>query len=402
MDIASPKLCNRTFVVVNVINFLAICNMALFFRFDAYLAQISLDPSWHGLVISLFALVAVLVRPFISHRFTAANAGRWMALTSLGVAGCMVLYSLAQSLESLIVLRIGHGLFFVILITAATAPMVGSIPEGRGGQAFGIITVTNLLPMAFIPPLVIALMTWLGSYPRVLAWSALLTLLVAFLVPVMNKGLSRDAQKAQPRLTWSDLRGNLRNHQVLCLLAISLLIYTAFAPVFFFVQDYAQQRGLANPGWFFTTSAAMEVASRLLAGRLFDRVRKTMLLGLALLLLVVANLAMIMAQGQIVLLALGLALGLGWGVGMPMLSAIMFELSPARFRAMNTNLSQLMFQGGFFLGPLLGRALLTALGYAWMFVGCAALCLLALAGIPLLVATTQQPWRPAEAKGGHP
>lgn len=386
MDTAPPKLCSRTFVIVNLITFLAICNMALFFRFNTYLTQLAVDPSWHGLVISLFALVAVLVRPLIGHRFTATNAGRWMVIASLGVAGCMPLYGLAQSLGSLIALRIGHGLVYVILVTAATAPMVDSIPEGRSGQAFGIITIINLLPMAFIPPLVIALLTWLGSYPRVLAWSALLNLLIVFLVPLMNKGLSRDAKKAQPVLTWPDLSANLRNRQVLWLLGVSLLIYTAFTPVFFFIQDFARQRGLANPGWFFSASAVMEIATRLLAGRLFDRVRKTMLLGLALLLLVVAYLAMIAAQGQTALLALGLALGLGWGVGMPMLNAIMFELSPARFRAMNTNLSLLMFQAGFFLGPLLGGALLTHMGYSWMLAGCAALCLLALAGIPLLTA----------------
>jgi MFS family permease len=83
---------------------------------------------------------------------------------------------------------------------------------------------------------------------------------------------------------------------------------------------------------------------------------------------------------------MGLVMGLGWGVALPVLSGLVFDVSEPRMRALNTNLSMVMFQGGFSLGPLAGGALLAQWGFAVLFYACAALQLLAVgAGLMLAV-----------------
>ncbi len=54
----------------------------------------------------------------------------------------------------------------------------------------------------------------------------------------------------------------------------------------------------------------------------------------------------------------GIFLGVGRGVVMPLPTATVFSLSQPRFRARNTNLAITAFQGGFFMGPILGGAAL--------------------------------------------
>jgi hypothetical protein len=76
--------------------------------------------------------------------------------------------------------------------------------------------------------------------------------------------------------------------------------------------------------------------------------------------------------------AMGLFLGLGWGVAMPVLSGLVFDVSAAKFRALNTNLAFEMFQAGFFVGPLAGAAILVHWGYQALYYACAGLSSLGL------------------------
>ncbi len=63
---------------------------------------------------------------------------------------------------------------------------------------------------------------------------------------------------------------------------------------------------------------------------------------------------------------------------MPLLNAIVFDISQPRFRALNTNLTMAVFQAGFFLGPLLGGTALLHWGHRVLYVA---------SGIVLLIAT---------------
>jgi MFS family permease len=69
----------------------------------------------------------------------------------------------------------------------------------------------------------------------------------------------------------------------------------------------------------------------------------------------------------------GCLMGLSWGISFPLLSALLFDLSPSEYRAVNTNFAFVMIQGGFFAGPLMGNTVIDLYGYDAMFFCCAAL-----------------------------
>ena len=86
----------------------------------------------------------------------------------------------------------------------------------------------------------------------------------------------------------------------------------------------------------------------------------------------------------------GIFLGLGWGVVMPLLTAIVFDISHPRFRALNTNLTMVVFQAGFFLGPLLGGAVLLHWGHGVMYVASGIILFITMA-LPLLIKRRRTP-----------
>jgi len=82
-------------------------------------------------------------------------------------------------------------------------------------------------------------------------------------------------------------------------------------------------------------------------------------------------------------LILAAIFGVLWGVGIPLMMALLFDVSEERFRGLNMNLSLVMMQAGFFVGPLIGGFILTEWGYGMLFLSCG---VLNVAGAILLMA----------------
>ena len=173
------------------------------------------------------------------------------------------------------------------------------------------------------------------------------------------------------------------------LLLLMLLLYSSFTPIFFFLEGYAKTIGIPNPGLFLTLSTLSEIGVRLFAGSLFDRMNKVFLSAGSLAAIGLGYLALAHVSGPILFYGLGIFLGLGWGVVMPVLNALMFDISPSRLRGLNTNLAVQMFQGGFFLGPLLGGLILTRWDFRVLYYFCTLFAFGAVALTPFLMARSK-------------
>jgi MFS family permease len=159
----------------------------------------------------------------------------------------------------------------------------------------------------------------------------------------------------------------------LLLLWLSLVVWTSFTPVFYFLKEYGNIIGATNPGWFFTLSTFTEMGVRVVAGRLFDKLDKSRSLAYSLGWIVLGYIILAHLPDPTVFYVMGLFLGIGWGIAMPLLSGLMFDISRPEFRALNSNLAMEMFQAGFFFGPLLGGMILVHGGYGILFYACGAI-----------------------------
>jgi predicted MFS family arabinose efflux permease len=364
--------------------FLTYCNIAVFFQLHEYLGTLPIHRESFGLLIALFALAAVIVRPAISPFLNPRNARKWIAISSLLVIISLALYDVAESFWTMAAVRLFHGAVHTVLATACLSRMVGCIPKERSGQAFGLIFVIVLLPYAVIPPILEPLSRLFGGFRHVLEASAVAMFLVFPLLLLMDRTSASSQGTQEDRLSFREIVDNLKDYRIILLFALALAVWSAFTPVFYFLKGYGDEIGIQNPGWFFTLSTVTEILVRLIAAPVFDKLNKPKLLTGALIWLGLGYFALANVRGESLFYGLGLLMGIGWGIAMPLLSSLTFDFSEPRFRAMNSNLTMQMFQVGFFVGPTLGNIILIHGGYVQLYYACGALTILGvLAGLVL-------------------
>jgi MFS family permease len=387
----SKKLFSFEFVSLNLVSLFAFCNIAVFFSFYTYLGRIGIPVEWRGFLVGLEPMTAFALRLAVIPLLTARNAVRVML-----VALCLILvifpsYLWATTIPALIVLRILHGTAFVLLVSASMALVVHFIPKEKSGQGFGIVSLASLVPYAIMPPLAEALLSYTGNEAFLYAGGSLLVIPGIILLLRLNgrvalalKGMDT-ALVARPTLR--ELGENLRQSDVLLLLAINLLMYLVYATVFFFMKDFSLQLGSGDVGLFFTISMVTMIGIRFLGGAIFDRVNRLrvlqgFLLGLA---LCFGLFTRVRDFGMLYLLAA--FYGLCIGVVFPQLNATLFSISPARLRGLNTNLTLFMMDAGYAFSPVFGGMLLAG-GYSFgaLYSLCAGLVLL---GVSLVVVLEQ-------------
>ncbi|HTY24990.1 MAG TPA: MFS transporter [Desulfomonilaceae bacterium] len=387
----SEHLMTREFLALNAIIFLAFCNISVFFQFHEYLGTLPISSDYFGTLIGLFSLSVLVIRPIISPFLHPGNAKRWIAISSAAVIVSLFLYNLALDFWSMAVVRSIHGAAYVLLATAVLSKLVDAIPANKSGQAFGLISVITLLPYAVIPPLLEPLGRWVGSFDQILNLSALMMVLAFPLLSLVHAKPAEHLAHSTDRIGLQDLKGNLKDRGILLLLFLSLLVWTSFTPVFYFLKGYGEKIGITNPGWFFTISTLMEILVRLVAGHMFDRLDKSRLLLASMMWLAGGNFVLAAFPGPETFYAMSVFLGLGWGVAMPVLSGLVFDMSEARFRALNSNLAMEMFQAGFFVGPVAGGAVLVYWGYPELYYACGGLLLVGVIATCLLGLKQENP-----------
>ena len=370
--------------------FLAYANISVFFQFYGYLKTLPIAPEWYGLLIGAFSAVSLLVRPLVSPFCHAGNARRFLWIGTAAAICALAAYSLAESFWSLLAVRLFHGLAFVVLGTALMTLAVGYIPKDHSAQFFGMLAIVILIPNTIIPPFLPLLLDVFGGFPRVLLFfSAVIVLIFPLVSRAGNPDQFLAGQPEARRLSWADVLEDLKNPSVYQLLFAMLLLYSGYGLVFFFLDGYGRSLGIGHTGVFLTLATVGEISVRLAGGSFFDRIEKTRLLAGTLVGLACGYLLLARVPGETVFFCLGAVLGLGWGIAMPVFNGLMFDVSQPRFQAFNTNLGMQMFQGGFFIGPFAGGAVVARWGFSPLFFMCAVLSLLA-AGLVLAMGRKRQ------------
>ncbi len=380
----TESLWTREFIAINAIAFLTYCNIAIFFQFHDYLATLNIPPNQIGFLIAIFSISALIIRPIISPMVTDENSKKWMFAGCCLLVGSLALYNFSTGFWSMAITRALHGATYVMVGTAAISKLVSIIPKDRSSQAFGLFSVITLLPFAVVPPLMDPLSDFLGGFDGAINVSAAMMLIN---LPLIGLFKSHDSETTlnTSRYTIRDGLLNLRNPQVWSLLVINLIVWTSFTTIFFFLKGFGDKIGIPNPGLFFTVSTFTEMAVRVLAGHLFDRADKKLLLIASIMILVGGYVSIGMVSGPTGFFILAFALGLGWGIILPVINGFLFDVSEPEFRGLNANLATQMFQAGFSLGPLAGGMILSHYGYFSLFLISG---LFLLTAIPLTLLTT--------------
>lgn len=376
---SSSRLFTFDFLGLCLVIFLTYCNTTVFYSLDVHLGRLGIDQQWRGFLIGSSALATIasflLYSPFMSTR----NAVRNACLGAVALMLCGAGYLEAEGIAALLAVRVATGVGVYLLSASCMTLLVDRIPPGRSGQAFGLYSVAILLPYSIVPAVFDGFFGHVAFNHGYFAMSLFLAPALALLLCIGAKRCNGHATPPLPPPGYGAMLRDMATAPVGLLLLLTMLYIAVFASVFFLAKGLFQERAFAHVGVFFAIQMACMIGVRVLASRVFDRVRKTRLIALSFGLTAASCAMAAVAREQWQALASAVVMGVGMGLGTPAMNSLMFHISQPRFKGMNTNLMTMAQQMGYFLGPMLGSLAVHRLGYTGFLALDVALCCAALA-----------------------
>jgi len=382
------KLFTFEFLGLCVVTFLAFCNVTIFYNLFNYLETLGIPADMRGLVIGSYSLTAMVLYLLASPLLTAANAPRTILLGIVVVALCGMSYLFVHSLWGLLGLRMVNGFGQFLMGAGAMTLLVSVIPKEKSGQAFAIYSVAILLPFGAMPAVMDALAFFIPTPPHGYA-GATITMIPAAWIVLHIRRRRREQSDTVVRKhlpTWSDIRANVTQLPVALLLLLNTIYIINWSSMFYLIKGFSDKLGIINVGTFFTVQTGLMIVLRLFAGRLFDAFDKARMVVATFAVIAIGHLALDNLPGAWAIPLVALIFGVGMGMGQPIIHGLMFEVSSPSFRPLNANLILCATQAAFFLGPVLGGAVVVRWDYHGYFLFSIGLALAAVSiGILLVV-----------------
>jgi MFS family permease len=333
-----------------------------------------------GLVTGMLAFTALLLRPFVGWL---ADAWRRRPMVLIGT-GCYTVANLmyavfGSSLPVLLMSRVLHGFGLSNYSTASSAFLADIAPPRRRAEAMGYYAVAMDIGLLGGPALAFFLVKF-AELQHIFFLTAGLAC-VAFLISIPVK--ESRAPRIGPAPAWK-LKTGIVSKPALPAAWLAFCLGMAVGPVTAFIAIFARQRGVDNPGLFFTIEAIALMVSRTFSGRLSDRHGRAFVLVPGLIGIAAGLLLLPFTHNLFELLLAAAFIGLGFGSAQPATMALTVDLVSPDERGMAVSTYFLGFDSGISAGSFALGAIVTSFGFgvAWVVAaGCVLLGLLGLAKI---------------------
>jgi len=305
------KLWSKEFVAITSSTlFSAWAHFALLPTLPLYLLEtLRFSPSNVGLIIASFPASVILVR--LVAGYLADNYNRYV-ISTISLAAITVtygIYPLASTFLGMFLVRFFHGAMFGISTTSNVTIAVDTVPPSQMGQGVGIYALTIPAGMTLGPVFGLEILKAYG--PKGMFFAILAISVLSVLGILLAKTPSGNITKR--RFSFPDLFHKKAIPISLCM----FFIMFAYGAIIVFVSIYAKQKGFSNIGAFFVFFAITIIASRLFAGRSFDKGHVSQLIMIGLALAAVGILWLGYAADQTQFLIAGMINGFGFGILMP-------------------------------------------------------------------------------------
>lgn len=331
--------------------------------------QLRIGEATVGLVLSSYVIAALLVRPFsgfIVDRFNAKHA-YLLALAAyvLFTSG----YLLAHTVLVFVLVRLGIGMTFAVMSTAANTQAIDIIPSARRGEGIGFFGLMSSLAMALGPMAGLWLM---DRYPFQAIFEAAVAAGVAGLVAASLVHAPRKRRDGAATVLSLDRFLLVRGIPLALNLAV---IGLGYGMLLAFAAIHGKQLGAGNTGIFFTLMAVGMMVSRAFSGRLIDGGRVVVATNGGTLAIVAGLGLMAWAGAPATYYLSGLLAGFGFGVVYPAYQTMMVNLGGHAQRGTAVATYFCALDVGIGAGMVLAGMIAARFGLSAAFAGGAALAL---------------------------
>lgn len=348
-----------TILTINALGFLGF-NMATAGA-PAYLSFLGAEDTVTGLVTTLAAMAALLIRPFVGFLLsrTTAKSISWIGFMLMALPTLTL--SPLNSYISILMIRLLQGFGWGLASTGCSSIIAQITPEARLSEGIGFSGAFSSVTTAAAPIVAILLLEKAKGTTMMICIGAVLLVsgvLVFRLKSDRCTGISK-VEKVQ----------GIRSFETGALLPALLIfcITICYSPIITFIVPAAKSNGLDNVTIFYISYAIATVAMRPLTGIYVDRYGSTIPAYLSLVSTILSVLLMSNAYTPAVLCIAGLFSGISTGAGMNALQTMALKCVPYRKKGMAMSTFLLGFDAGMAIGSIVAGIASRRLGYNIMF-----------------------------------
>lgn len=335
------------------------------------------NPKEMSLVVSIYILGIVLLRPFSGVISDRIGANRIAFITQFVFVVCTLLYLGISGILPLLIIRLIHGIFHSLSTTAHAAMAIHMVPNEKKGEGIGYYGLAMSLSMVLGPALGLYILQtfsfefliWVATFFSALSW--ICTLLIKKPADLPRSPISQ----SKPSFKLSNLI-EMKAVPV----CISVLVFSfSYSSLISFMAVYTAALGIGQAAMYFFISFAISIlVSRPTIGKLLDSRGPSFLMFPSLLLFALGLIVLGMSTSVMGILISGLVLGLAYGAIFPCFQTITIRLSPPENAGSATATFFLFYDGGFGLGAFALAFIASIMGYAKMYMLVSVLIILSL------------------------
>lgn len=313
----NEKLFSGNFILTTLSTFAVFTSFYfLLVTLPIYIQKLGGTDSEVGLIIGVFTISAVLLRPHLGRGVDRHGRKKILAAGLLVFFISMLLYNYTTSVASLLMLRVLHGIGWGAATTASTTLIADISPVHRRGEAMGIFGMAANVAMAIGPMLSFALLYASGSqdFPMLFAAGAAIALVSLLLILPVS-----ETMVVHPKTP-------LFSKEAFFPSALMFIVTLTYGSIVSFLPLFVKEQGIiTNPGIFFTVLAITLILIRILAGKLSDIKGRKFVLVPGMILIITGLWVLSMANSLLSFLAAALIYGLGFGSVHPTLIALLAD-----------------------------------------------------------------------------
>ncbi len=314
-----------------------------------YLTQLG-GEDYKGLIISLFATMALLSRPFSGKLTDTVGRIPVMIIGTLVCVVCGFLYPMVGTVWGFLLLRFVHGFSTGFKPTGTTTYLADIVVPHRRGEAMGVLGMAGSAGMAMGPPIGSAIAN-AYSLDVMFYCSSAVALLSALVVIGMKESLENRVKfKAS---LFKPSVNDVYEPRVMHPSIVMALTTFSFGIVVTVLPDLSKHLGFENKGIVFTAFLLTSVLTRFVAGKASDKYGRAAAMKVGTAVLTVSMLLIGFSDSTTFLLVAAGIYGISTGINSPTLFAWTADLSDEAHRGRGMSTMFIALELGIILGSFI-------------------------------------------------
>ncbi|EOF5059781.1 MFS transporter [Salmonella enterica] len=328
-----------------------------------------------GLLVTCFLAAAIVIRPFAGQWVGKYSNKKILVLSSLAFLVITALYPVCHSIESLLFIRVLHGITFGVITTVKGTISARLIPASRRGEGISFFSLAMGLAMVVGPWIGLNMARWNAFTAAFWLCSAVAALGIVLSLIVTVPPVIRHADGSKPNLGFAAMF----DRAALPFALVTFFFMTfSYAGVSAFLALYARELDLmAAASNFLLCYAIFLMICRTFTGNICDKKGPKYVVYPCLLAFTIGLVALGYTNGSIMMIISGGLIGIGYGSVTPVFQTqIISSVEPHKIGVANSLFFNAM-DAGMAIGAFIMGMMVESVGYRMIYVAGAVLVVLA-------------------------